>query len=105
MCVREKITELRKGTLMCARARARVCVCVCIQVILPTRTGAAVQLIQILLPVLSVILSMAVGAFGGVLLGVMLRSMRGVTAVSGGGGLPQITEQQEPRLPHTSREM
>ncbi len=43
------------------------------QVILPAKLGAGVQLVNIVLPFLSVALSMTVGAFGGLLLGVLLR--------------------------------
>ncbi len=41
------------------------------QVILPAKLGAGVRLLNVLLPIMSVLLSMAIGAFGGLLMGVV----------------------------------
>lgn len=70
---------------MCTHTQSSMCAHVwlcasCVQVILPQ--GSEVRLLNFLLPLISVTLSMALGAFGGLLLGTLLLRARSPPASS-----------------------
>lgn len=61
----------------------------CAQIILPASLGAGntISMVNITLPLVSVLLSMALGGFGGLMLGAMLRIGPGTPVSAGSGGI------------------